>query len=497
MAERSLATVPPRYDAGTAVAARPQRPSLALPTPDEWAMLKELGTAYVQSGLLPGHLKTWQAVVACMRFGQQLGVDEWTALQDTYFINGKAACSSGLMQALIQRDHGGDAIVPVEVTPEGVTIRYKRVEWPEYRTHTFTIAMARAAGLVLPNSNWVKWPGPMCFARCLTQIAKMCFADTARNMKLPDELGAPILVQEDGSVVLDTAHYRAPETVVAEPIEAETRPIAEADAGLDWTGFWRWAKGQGLDKAAIERVTMRPMTELAPAKVKQMLEHSVLADRPGAPAQAATNGDPAKSPRQVAGAALFAHVRDRMKRDPSDRPDGHAGVKALQSYLYEDEPNLRDASISDESVWTEEELRRFRSRVATMDPSDFAMVVTSEDDGPGTVEVEGRTVDAETGEIVGAVMTEREQTLAAWSEMAESARERGGGALWHALLNDPNFAPKDLEVWERVIREADTPETVNVLRAWAGAKKVRVPELDGLLNERAKAVRQAMETAAP
>jgi hypothetical protein len=216
---------PPASDDRTALVAHPAptqlraKPLVGLPSPEEWALLKELGTAYVESGLLPDHIKTWQAVVVTIRFGQQLGIDEWTALQDIYMVKGKPCCNSGLMHALILRDHGDDAIVPVAVTPQAATVRYKRRGWREHREHTFAIGQAETAGLIQRGSNWEKWPGQMCFARCVSQAARMAFQDTIKGMYLPDELGAPVTVTAEGIVVYDppAGHVSATSQPAAAP----------------------------------------------------------------------------------------------------------------------------------------------------------------------------------------------------------------------------------------------------------------------------------------
>ena len=111
---------------------------ISLPLAD----LYQLGKTLLPTGFLPSTIKTPEQAVAVMLKGQELRIPPMYALSNIVVIQGKPAANAELMLALIYRDHGDDAIVFTETAAAGATISYKRRNWRERQSFTFTAADA-------------------------------------------------------------------------------------------------------------------------------------------------------------------------------------------------------------------------------------------------------------------------------------------------------------------------------------------------------------------
>jgi hypothetical protein len=116
--------------------------------------------------------------------------------------------SRSVLLALIYRDHGGDAIRFTRSDAQACTIAYRRRTWQEAESYTFTWQDAEQAKLTVPavdrNGNptaWHKYPQAMLRARCISAVARMAFPDTIAGLYTPEELGATVDVNDEGTVV--------------------------------------------------------------------------------------------------------------------------------------------------------------------------------------------------------------------------------------------------------------------------------------------------------
>lgn len=101
------------------------------------------------------------AIFAAIQYGREFGIPPMTALQNIAVINGRPTMSTDLLAAVAHRhpEWGGYEIV--EQTSSKCTVIVYRVYKALGKTipfkSTYTIEEAREAGLVRPNSPWVKW----------------------------------------------------------------------------------------------------------------------------------------------------------------------------------------------------------------------------------------------------------------------------------------------------------------------------------------------------
>lgn len=121
----------------------------------------------------PGLRGNIPAILACVATGRALGIADTTALRSIHVIDGKATFSAELMVQLVRR--AGHSITG-EVTDGSATVKGKRVDNGDEMKSTWTLAMAERAGL-LGKSNWKKYPESMLWARAVSQLCRMLFAD--------------------------------------------------------------------------------------------------------------------------------------------------------------------------------------------------------------------------------------------------------------------------------------------------------------------------------
>jgi hypothetical protein len=374
--------------------------------------------------------------------GREVRIGPWQALTGIHIIKDRPCLSANLMGALVQRfirEQRGGIFRVTEHTEQRCTIEYRRPEWQTSSAVTWTIEDARRAGLVGEGGNWTKFPRQMLFSRATGEAARAGFPDVVAGLYTIEEA-------DDLPVPTVTVSAPAPAPLPANP----PRPIPAGAAAESAPGHAAAANGNG-------------------------------------------NGQSAADVRKTALAALHAYVGDRAGGDP------HRGLKLVQSHLYDDDGELTDSSLTDESVWTIERLRDFYRRLRAMHPADLAMVVTSEDGGAepsSPIEVDGQIVDPDTGEILvpapdDRAITDREAALI---EVRDRAQACASDRDWTALAADVG---DDGRAWTILAEAARTTGTVNLLRRLARQANANTPELEALFNARAKAVRAAIEAATP
>jgi hypothetical protein len=195
-----------------------------LPSGQEWKSMSVMAADLLESGFLPKDIDTWQKALAIIAKGSELRIPPMQALTSINVIRGKPSCSAELMLALAQRDHGDNAIDFVESTPQRCVIEYKRRTWVKPRRYEFTIEEANDMGLTATAASdrgpklWQKAPKIMLRARCVSAVCRMAFADSISGMYSPDELDAPVKLNEDGAVVIDGDAYATIQASAPTPI---------------------------------------------------------------------------------------------------------------------------------------------------------------------------------------------------------------------------------------------------------------------------------------
>jgi hypothetical protein len=229
----------------------PSRPSVALAktTPDNsFALALEpndfqhamsLAQLISDSGMFaPKGAAKVTAQEALMRLmtGRNLGIPAVVAMNHVYSIYGRTGLSAALKHALVVRHPHCEAFEHVSSDNTKAVWKVKRKGSLEHLV-TFTIEDAQRAGLVKPDSNWLKYPRRMLQARARGEAADIHFPDATMGLPTIDELEDEM----QGEVVPQGA---PPPQVAARDWQAEADALKQAvtDAA---------ASGKTEDKKAV------------------------------------------------------------------------------------------------------------------------------------------------------------------------------------------------------------------------------------------------------
>jgi hypothetical protein len=172
-----------------------------LPSVGELQTMLTLADTFVKSGLLPAGIKTSAAALLIIQKGKELGIQPTYALSNIAVIQGKPTAGAELLAALIYRDHGDHALRVTETNDKQCVIEYRRRTWAKPETFAFTMDDARKAELS-GSATWKKFPAAMLRARCISAVARMAFPDSIGGMYTPEELGAEVAVDAEGTVTV-------------------------------------------------------------------------------------------------------------------------------------------------------------------------------------------------------------------------------------------------------------------------------------------------------
>jgi hypothetical protein len=139
------------------------------------------------------------AVTAAILYGREVGLPPMTALTQTHVIEGKPAMSAEAMRAMVLA--AGHEIVIDQTTGAQCTMRGRRAGTDTWTSITWTIDMAKAAG-VGNKQVWKSYPRQMLQARATTELVRLIFPDVIhgfRSMEEFDQLDGAVVEDEDGN----------------------------------------------------------------------------------------------------------------------------------------------------------------------------------------------------------------------------------------------------------------------------------------------------------
>ena len=165
----------------------------------QWGIMREQAQVLVRTGFLPESIKTPEQALAIILKGSEMGLPVMYSLSNIVIIKGKPVAGAEVLQAVIYRDHGDDALRIIRTDAQSCTISYRRRAWKEAQEFTFTIQDAQTAGITT-NATWNKYPQAMLRARCISAVARMAFADSIGGMYTPEEMGAAVTVNDEGEI---------------------------------------------------------------------------------------------------------------------------------------------------------------------------------------------------------------------------------------------------------------------------------------------------------
>lgn len=168
--------------------------------------LKALAGIFAASGLFNRGQNQQQALATCcvqLMAGMEAGITPYASINGIYLVNGRPGFSAQLLAQSVKRHPRYDYRVR-QKDADCCTIAF--FDGPEeIGVETFTIDMARRAGLVGSRGPWQQYPEAMLFARCLTAGMRTHCPDALGGFAAytPEEIGGAAIgeIDEHGMVI--------------------------------------------------------------------------------------------------------------------------------------------------------------------------------------------------------------------------------------------------------------------------------------------------------
>lgn len=198
--------------------------------PTDLGGLYQLAEILSKSKLVPDHFKDDPGSIVLVALqSRQLGVPIVSGLQSSYVVGGKVGWSAVLLEALAKRSPRCEQFYLETISDDEAVYVVKTTEMPTVLRVSYTIEMARKAGLI--ERNKATWGGSvqdMLVARCRTRAARRYFPEELVGIfsieELRDaEITANRLVPEDPARPAIPAGRKA-EALVSELVDKARQP---------------------------------------------------------------------------------------------------------------------------------------------------------------------------------------------------------------------------------------------------------------------------------
>lgn len=232
-----------------------------------WQLMRKQAEVLVKSGMLPNSIKTPEAAMAIMQTGREFGLQPMQSFRNIDFFNGQVSLRAHFLASLVNRHcaTNGGYLKQAELTHEQCTIEYKRPEWPEPQTFTFSLKDAEAAGLK-GKDNWKKHPREMMYARAVANACRMGWPELVAGVYDPDELSA--VVFEPEYTVREQPSQNGRDV---EPSESEVPPESSAAMRkLHAVGREYGHDHDTLHGLAVERFGVESMRDLSDEQLAEL-----------------------------------------------------------------------------------------------------------------------------------------------------------------------------------------------------------------------------------
>lgn len=248
-------------------------------------------------------------VTAAIMYGDELGVGPMQALSGINVIRGKPSPSSELMRALVFR--AGHSIAVLKSDGESCRIVGKRAGQRDGTVIEWSLAMARAAGLIDSNPTWRRYPRAMLLARATSELCRVLFPDVVKG------LGHVI---DDESTAQGFDDWAALETGTPTPPVRETSTVSRRKPKAE-------AEGDAYPPHPLEGARAPLDEPVSPWQPPPGVEQPPLPDMPAEPPKTPTAGsgplpsNPESSAPPPAVGEPAASVRDDAAGSPLPIPD--------------------------------------------------------------------------------------------------------------------------------------------------------------------------------
>lgn len=143
----------------------------------------------IAARMAPKGFETPEAVLVAIQFGAEVGLGPMASLQNIALINGRPGlygeAVAGVCQHLME-SYNDEVVGSDDLFGYRVTVQRKGRTEPISRT--FTVAMAKKAGLWGKAGPWSQYPERMLLARARTFAMRDAFPDALRGIRTVEEL---------------------------------------------------------------------------------------------------------------------------------------------------------------------------------------------------------------------------------------------------------------------------------------------------------------------
>lgn len=197
-----------------------------VPAEGELGALMRVATFAVKSGMFG--VANEAAAMVIILTGRSLGLDPTAALRGTHVVKGKAVTSSDMIVGIVRKSGECASWVVIKSTAEECTIETRRKGDDAPVRHTWTMEMAKRAGLA-NKDNWRAYPHAMLRARCSAELGRMVYPDFLLGVYVEGEIPEEPRRAERATVTHDEPEVPALE---AGPSALDAFTSATQDDGL-------------------------------------------------------------------------------------------------------------------------------------------------------------------------------------------------------------------------------------------------------------------------
>lgn len=131
-----------------------------------------------------------EAIFSIIVRGSEMGIGALTALDSFHFVEGKPVPHAMLIIARAKAHPDCEYFQCVDSTPTTATWETKNRRNPKPTRHTYTLAQAESAGLVVPGkaNNWTKRPDEMIRKTAGVQLCRIEYPDAALGLYALEEM---------------------------------------------------------------------------------------------------------------------------------------------------------------------------------------------------------------------------------------------------------------------------------------------------------------------
>lgn len=171
----------------------------AIPARSEWDVIQAQAAVLARSGIVPAaYRRKPDDIIAAALFGRTVGFDVPTSLRLIHVVEGRPTFAADALVAMVRR--AGHSLSG-ETTPTRAVARGKRADTSDEMVVEWTLDMAEAAGLA-KKAVWRSYPQSMLWARAVSQLCRMLFADVTLGMAYtPEELDPDVQLDAAGNVI--------------------------------------------------------------------------------------------------------------------------------------------------------------------------------------------------------------------------------------------------------------------------------------------------------